>query len=91
MSESADAEDVAHGDQRIAAEINLDAAKHWHALGVVTEEAFALLGQDRYLVSLGKGAEARGALQRASEIFTNLGAAPSLEESRALLRETSSA
>ena len=77
----------AHGDRRHTAGAFCDAAERWQALGVVTEEAFALLGQGRCLVSLGESAKARPVLQSASTIFERLGAVPSLKEARALLRD----
>jgi hypothetical protein len=79
------------GDLHGAVDAFRNAAQNWHALGVVTEEAFALLGQGRCLVRLDEGAEAWGALERAFEIFTNLGAVPSLAETSALLKQLPSA
>jgi class 3 adenylate cyclase len=52
----------------------------------VPEEAFALLGQGRCLLGLGREPEAVPVLQAAREIFVRLGAAPALAETDALLQ-----
>jgi hypothetical protein len=52
----------------------------WDTLGIVPELAFALLGQGRTLLALGRAAEARAALERAKGIFVGLKAAPALSE-----------
>jgi class 3 adenylate cyclase/tetratricopeptide (TPR) repeat protein len=57
-----------------------DAADRWRAFGVVPELAFALLGQGRSLIALGRQTEAIDALTQAREIFASLGATPSLGE-----------
>ncbi len=73
------------GDRADAADVYADAARRWHDFGVVPEEGFALLGQGRCLLHLGRGADAVPALNAAHEVFDRLGAAPSLEETDQLL------
>jgi class 3 adenylate cyclase/tetratricopeptide (TPR) repeat protein len=77
----------AHGDLEAAAEGYADAARRWQSFGVVPEQAFALLGQGRCLVQLGRTTEASTALQRAREIFLALQAAPALAEIDELLQQ----
>ena len=59
----------------------------WDRFGVVPEQAFALLGQGRCLVQLGRSTEAAQVLQQAREIFARLRAAPALAETERLLQE----
>lgn len=75
----------ARGDLVRAADAYADAADRWERFGVVPEQAFALLGQGRCLVMLGRPAEAAPVLRRGREIFARLGAAPALAETDALL------
>jgi hypothetical protein len=56
-------------------------------LGVVPEQAFALLGQGRCLVALGHLTEAVQPLNQARDIFQKLQAAPALAETDALLQQ----
>ena len=70
----------AHGDLDAAVAGYADAAQRWQAFGVVAEQAFALLGQGRCLVQLGRTSEARPVLQQGREIFQRLQAAPALAE-----------
>jgi len=77
----------AHDDLPAAAEGYAGAADRWHAFGVVPEQAFALLGQGRCLVALGRHREAIQPLRAAREIFGRLEAAPALVETDALLQE----
>jgi class 3 adenylate cyclase/tetratricopeptide (TPR) repeat protein len=77
----------ANGDLAAAAEGYADAAKRWQAFGVVPEQAFALLGQGRCLVQLGRTSEATPVLQQAREIFIRLQAAPALAETDQLLQQ----
>jgi class 3 adenylate cyclase/tetratricopeptide (TPR) repeat protein len=56
------------------------AAAGWRDFGVPYEEAQALLGQGRCLVSLGRAAAAAAPLAAAREIFARLGAKPALAE-----------
>jgi hypothetical protein len=79
----------AHGDQRTAAEGYADAARRWQQFGVVPEQAFALLGQGRCLVGLGRPTEATPALRAARTVFNALQAAPALAETDTLLQQAS--
>jgi tetratricopeptide (TPR) repeat protein len=76
----------AHGDLQAAVDAYADAATRWERFGVVPEQAFALLGQGRSLVALGRATEARPILARARGIFARLEAAPALAEVDALLK-----
>ncbi len=76
----------ADGDLEAAAAGHADAAARWERFGVVTDQAFALLGQGRCLLALGRPAEARHALARARTIFERLRARPALAETDELLR-----
>ncbi len=75
----------ARGDLQAAADAYADAADRWERFGVVTEQAFALLGQGRCLVGLSRPTEAAVALEHAREIFERLKAAPALADTDALL------
>jgi len=75
----------ARGDLATALAAYLEAAERWERFGVVPETAFALLGQGRCLLALDRPTEAALALRRAREIFGQLGAAPALAETEALL------
>ncbi len=77
----------ARGDLQAAAEGYADAADRWDRFGVVTEQAFALLGQGRCLVGLSRPTEASPVLQRARKIFDRVHAAPALAETDALLQQ----
>jgi class 3 adenylate cyclase/tetratricopeptide (TPR) repeat protein len=77
----------AHGDLPAAVEMYADAAARWKGFGVVAEEAFALLGQGRCLVRLGRPSDAAPVLGHARAIFAQLGAAPALAETDVLLGE----
>jgi hypothetical protein len=81
----------AHGDWPAAAEMYADAAGRWQGFGVVAEEAFALLGQGRCLARLGRPSDAAPVLAHARAIFTQLGAAPALAETDAILGEGAAA
>jgi tetratricopeptide (TPR) repeat protein len=65
-----------------------DAAERWQAYGVVPEHGFALIGQGRCQVALGRAAEAREPLLAARELFTRLGASLPLAEVDDLLAQT---
>jgi class 3 adenylate cyclase/tetratricopeptide (TPR) repeat protein len=75
----------ARGNPLSAADAYADAAHRWERFGVVPEQAFALLGQGRCLLSLSRTTEASPVLQPAREIFELLKAAPALAETHALL------
>jgi tetratricopeptide (TPR) repeat protein len=73
----------ARGDHETAADAYADVVDRFEAMGVIPELAFALLGQGRSLVALGRAEEARAVLERAEAIFTDLRAEPALLEIRA--------
>ena len=75
----------ARSDLAGAVDAYADAADRWERFGVVPEQAFALLGQGRCLVGLGRSTEAQPVLRRAREIFERLGAGPALGETDALI------
>jgi hypothetical protein len=75
----------ARGDFQAAADAYTDSAERWERFGVVTEQAFALLGQARCLLRLSRPTEAGPVLRGAREIFARLQAAPALAETDALL------
>ena len=75
----------ARGDLQAAADSYADAVARWERLGVVPEQAFALLGQGRCLLGLNRPTEATPVLQHAAEIFGRLQAVPALAETDALL------
>jgi class 3 adenylate cyclase/tetratricopeptide (TPR) repeat protein len=62
-----------------------DAAARWEDFGVVTERAFAMLGQGRSLIAMGEAQAGKAALVDARETFAALRAAPALAETEALL------
>jgi len=75
----------ADGHVVAAGDMYVDAARRWHQFGVVTEEAFALLGAGRCLLAQGSGADATAVLGQARTIFEQLRAVPPLAETDALL------
>jgi hypothetical protein len=77
----------ARGGHDAAALGYADAAGRWGRFGVVPERAFALLGEGRCLVELNRAAEAVPVLREARGIFAELGAAPALAETDALLQK----
>jgi hypothetical protein len=70
----------ARGDLARAVEGYRDAAARWQQFGMIPERAFALLGQGRCLVRLGRAAEAEPLVAAARSIFESLRAAPHLAE-----------
>ena len=68
----------AHGDLEAAAEGYADAADRWERFGIVSEQAFALLGHGRCLLGLSRPTEAARVLELARTIFEQLGAAPAI-------------
>ena len=79
--------DEAHGNLQAAADGYADAAKRWEAFGVLTEQAYALLGHGRCLLALGRTSDATPALLKARDIFARLQAAPALAETDLLLQQ----
>jgi hypothetical protein len=73
------------GEFAAAASAYEDAAARWNEFGVVTEHAFALLGQGRCLIALGDVVAATTALGEARDTFAALRAAPALAEIDALI------
>jgi tetratricopeptide (TPR) repeat protein len=75
------------GDLAEAAALYADAAERWHAFGNVPERAYALLGEGRCLLMLGRpGAEQP--LREARELFASMGYEPALVETEGLLEQT---
>jgi class 3 adenylate cyclase/tetratricopeptide (TPR) repeat protein len=66
------------------------AATSWRRLTVLVEEAFALLGQGRCLIALDRPDAAIPVLERARDMFAEMGARPALTETEELLAATSS-
>jgi len=79
----------ARGDHQAATDGYAEAAERWQRFGVVPEHAFALLGEGRVLLALGRPDEAHNALQQARVIFQALQAAPALVETDRLLQDAS--
>ena len=78
----------AKGDLTSAAQAYADAAQRWEQFGVIPEHAFALLGQGRCQVRLGRVRDATTVLRQGRAIFEQLGAQPALAETDALLGES---
>jgi predicted ATPase len=76
-----------HGKHAEAAALFTDAAGRWQRFEVPWEQAQALLGQGRCLLSLGRLAEAQEPLRAARDIFASLGANPVLADADRLLAE----
>jgi tetratricopeptide (TPR) repeat protein len=66
------------GDLTGAEQLFADAAERWREFETPWELGQALLGRGRCLVALGRPAEAVDVLREAREVFTSLGAAPSV-------------
>ena len=62
-----------------------EVAPLWRSFGAPYEEAQALLGQGRCLVSIGRAEEASKPLRRAARVFKRLGADPALAQTTRLL------
>ena len=62
-------------------------AERWERFGVVTEQAYALLGQGRCLLGLFRPTEAAPVLQHARQILERLQAAPALAAADAFLEK----
>ncbi len=75
----------ASGDAQAAADCYAQTAERFQQVGVIPEQAYALLGQGRCLTALGRRTEATRALVQARELFETLKAAPALAEIDALL------
>ena len=79
------------GEHEMASVGFADAARRWRAFGVPYEEAQALLGEGRCLVTLGRAQEAAAPLAAARDMLSGLGAAPALAEAEAWLAGVSAA
>jgi class 3 adenylate cyclase/tetratricopeptide (TPR) repeat protein len=77
----------ARGGHKAAADGYADAATRWEQFGVITEHAHALLGHGRCLINLGQPHEAAPILHQARALFDQLGSAPALAETDALLQQ----
>ena len=77
----------AGGDVEEAVRLYAESADRWERFGVVPERGFALLGEGRCLLALGRPVEALEALRRAREVFSGLGAKPALSETDGLLEQ----
>jgi class 3 adenylate cyclase/tetratricopeptide (TPR) repeat protein len=73
------------GQPETAAEHFGAAARQWARLGIPYERAHATLARGRCLARIGHALEAQSALERARDIFADLGARPALGEAHALL------
>jgi class 3 adenylate cyclase/tetratricopeptide (TPR) repeat protein len=73
-----------------AAALYADAAGRWRDFGNVPERAYALLGQGRCLLALGR-AEAEEPLREARGLFQSMGFKPALAETEALLEQAAAA
>ncbi len=76
-----------HGKHGDAAALFADAADRWERFEVPWEQAQALRGQGRCLLTLGRPAEAREPLRAAGDVFSSLGASPVLADANRLLAE----
>jgi hypothetical protein len=76
-----------HGENVEAAALFADAAGRWERFEVPWEQAQALLGQGRCLLTLGRSTQAREPLHAARHIFASLGANPALADVNRLLAE----
>jgi class 3 adenylate cyclase/tetratricopeptide (TPR) repeat protein len=76
-----------HGNNAEAVALFTDAAGRWERFEVPWEQAQALLGQSRCLLTLGRPAEAREPLRAARDIFASLGAIPVLTDASRLLAQ----
>jgi class 3 adenylate cyclase len=80
----------AGGELEKAVGLYADAADRWRGFGNVPERVYALLGQGRSLLALGRpGADPP--LREAREIFARLGARPLLDKTDALLERVAAA
>jgi class 3 adenylate cyclase/tetratricopeptide (TPR) repeat protein len=71
-----------------AEQLYREADRGWGEFGHILERGLAILGAGRCVVGLDKRAEAEAALKRARDDFLGLGAAPMVDETEALLGET---
>ena len=72
------------GDHNQAASLYAEAAERWREFGNVPERAYALLGQGRGLLALGRGGS-EPPLSEARELFASMGYKPALAQTEKLL------
>jgi predicted ATPase/class 3 adenylate cyclase len=78
------------GEQGETGDLYAEAAARWQEFGNVPERAYALLGQGRHLLALGRtGAEEP--LREARDLFASMGYKPALTQTDALLAQTDTA
>ena len=80
----------AMGETKDAARLYAEAASAWKAFGNVVERAFALTGQGRCLLAIGKPAEATKPLRQARDLWAAMRAKPHIEETDVLLERATS-
>jgi class 3 adenylate cyclase/tetratricopeptide (TPR) repeat protein len=80
-----------HGRHAEAADLFGEAAGRWEQFEVPWEQAQALLGQGRCLLTLGQQAAAQRPLKAAGEIFAWLGATPAFADANRLLAQATEA
>ena len=78
------------GDHADAATLYAEAAARWQEFGNVPERAYALLGQGRCLLALGRPGS-RAAAPRGARAVRSMGYRPALAETEALLEQTAAA
>jgi tetratricopeptide (TPR) repeat protein len=78
------------GDYVGAAALYAEAAERWREFGNVPEHAYALLGQGRCLLALGRPGTEKP-FREARDLFATMGYRPALAETEALLEQMASA
>jgi class 3 adenylate cyclase/tetratricopeptide (TPR) repeat protein len=78
------------GEHAEAVALYAEAAERWKEFGNVPERAYALLGQGRCLLALGR-TEAERPLREACDVFAAMGYEPALAETEALLERSAAA
>jgi hypothetical protein len=78
------------GDLAEASWLYADAADRWQQFGNIPERAYALLGQSRCLIALAD-LTVEQTLRQAAELFSSIGYRPALNETNALLEQTTAA
>jgi class 3 adenylate cyclase/tetratricopeptide (TPR) repeat protein len=79
------------GEHAEAGQLFADAAMRWGRFEMPWEQAQALLGQGRCLLTLGLAPEATAAIRQARELLATLRAEPAVRESDALLEQAAPA
>jgi hypothetical protein len=78
------------GDLTEAASLYAEAAERWREFGNVPEHAYALLGQGRCLLALGRPGTEKP-LSEARHLFAMMGYKPAVAETEALLEQLAAA